>query len=53
MDLEVFLTEEEGKNMCRRSASLPWLFPLQQEKLPDFVSRVRYFIFVLFLFCFC
>lgn len=41
MDLEVFLTEEEGKSMCRRSASLPWLFPLQQEKLPDCVGRVK------------
>ena len=40
MDLEVFLTEDEGKNMCRRSASLPWLFPIREEMFPDIVGRV-------------
>mmetsp|Transcript_31741 Transcript_31741/g.49648 ORF Transcript_31741/g.49648 Transcript_31741/m.49648 type:complete len:702 (-) Transcript_31741:47-2152(-) len=41
MDLEVFLTGEEGRSMCRRSSSLPWLFPVQEELLPDVISRIK------------
>ena len=40
MDLEVFLTSEEGRNMCRRSGSLPWLFPIQEDLFPDVIARV-------------
>ena len=41
MDLDVFLTHQEGLFMCRRSASLPWLFPVDERYLPDVVSRLR------------
>ena len=41
MDLDVFLTHQEGLFMCRRSASLPWLFPVDERYLPDVLSRLR------------
>eukprot|EP00009_Paramoeba_aestuarina_P000165 CAMPEP_0201510756 /NCGR_PEP_ID=MMETSP0161_2-20130828/3327_1 /ASSEMBLY_ACC=CAM_ASM_000251 /TAXON_ID=180227 /ORGANISM="Neoparamoeba aestuarina, Strain SoJaBio B1-5/56/2" /LENGTH=316 /DNA_ID=CAMNT_0047905985 /DNA_START=416 /DNA_END=1367 /DNA_ORIENTATION=+ len=40
LDLDVFLTPEEGLIMCRRTASLPWLFPVDERLLPDFL-RIR------------
>jgi hypothetical protein len=40
MDLEIFLTGKEGRSMCRRSGSLPWLFPMKEELFPDICSRV-------------
>ena len=41
MGLEVFLTPEEGRLMARGSASLPWLFPMQEELLPDTVAHIK------------
>jgi len=41
MDLDIFLTGEEGRSMCRRCGSLPWLFPLKPQKFPDVLSRVK------------
>ena len=40
MGLEVFLTPEEGRTLSRRSASLPWLFPIQEDLFPDVIARV-------------
>ena len=41
MGLEVFLTPEEGRQMARGSASLPSLFPLQEDLFPDTVAHLR------------
>lgn len=41
MGLEAFLTNEEGRTMARGSASLPWLFPIQENLFPDIVAHVR------------
>ena len=40
LDLDMFLTPEETKMMTTTSSSLPWLFPLQEENLPDVLARV-------------
>mmetsp|Transcript_19419 Transcript_19419/g.54554 ORF Transcript_19419/g.54554 Transcript_19419/m.54554 type:complete len:1295 (+) Transcript_19419:74-3958(+) len=41
LGLEAFLTEEEGLQMSRGSGSLPWLFPILEQQLPDCVARYR------------
>ena len=41
MELEMFLTQEEAKYMTRRSASLPWLFPLNEDMYPDVLGRLN------------
>ena len=41
MGLEVFLTAEEGRQMARGSASLPFLFPLREDYFPDTVAHLR------------
>ncbi len=39
MDLAMFLTQKEAHFMTSRSSSLPWLFPLQEERYPDVLAR--------------
>ena len=39
MGLEMFLTQEEALHLARRSASLPWLFPICEEVYPDAIFR--------------
>ena len=40
MGLDVFLTKQEALYMARASASLPWLFPMQESLYPDDIMRV-------------
>jgi ankyrin repeat protein/pimeloyl-ACP methyl ester carboxylesterase len=40
MGLEMFLTKDESLYMARISASLPWLYPIQESHYPDEIIRV-------------
>ena len=40
MELNIFLTMEEGRALARASSTLQWLFPIREDLFPDTIARI-------------